>query len=71
MKTNSIDKVKNKHRAWRKYMRTKEYTDYLLFARARNQAKRECIKERKLFERMVAKEVKIIQNISGNTSILN
>ena len=40
-------------------MRTKEYTDNLLFARARNQAKRECIKEGKLFERMETKEVKI------------
>ena len=40
MNEKTLDKVRKKHRAWRKYLRTKEWKDYLDYTKARNQARR-------------------------------
>ena len=55
MNSTALSKVKKKHAAWN---RTKEGADYQMFARARNQAKWECQKARKAFERNVAMQSK-------------
>ncbi len=54
----ALIKVKKKHAAWNRYLRTKDGHDYQIFARARNQAKWECKKARKVFEKQVAKQSK-------------
>ncbi len=58
MNTNAIAKVKKKHAAWKRYLATKDGQAYQLYARARNQAKWECQKARKAYEKDVAKQSK-------------
>ncbi len=58
MNSAAIAKVKKKHAAWNRYLNTKAGQDYMMYARARNQAKWECQKARKAFEKEVAKRSK-------------
>ncbi len=58
MNQSALTKVKKKHAAWNRYLRTKDGHDYQMFARARNQAKWECQKARRAFEMNVAKQAK-------------
>lgn len=51
-------KVRLKHAAFRRYMETKEGKDYAVYAKARNQAKWECKKAVRDFERKIAQESK-------------
>lgn len=56
MTKEAIKSVKMKHRAWSKYMRTRDHIHYIYFCRARNSATRECRKARKQFENKIAEE---------------
>ena len=58
MSTTAIAKVKKKHTAWKRYLATKDGQAYQLYARARNQAKWECQKARKAYEKDIAKQSK-------------
>ncbi|XP_077989646.1 uncharacterized protein LOC144443981 [Glandiceps talaboti] len=53
------DKVKEKHRAFKKYITTRDGEDYRVFAKARNQAKWACRQAVRDFERNIAHEVKL------------
>ncbi len=54
----AIAKIKKKHAAWKRYLATKDGQAYQLFARARNQAKWECQKACKAYEKEIAKQSK-------------
>ena len=51
-------KVKKKRFAYKRYMETREGQDYLLYARARNQAKQACRRAVQIHERNIAKDAK-------------
>ena len=51
-------KVKLKRAAFQRYLQTKEGRDYVLHTRARNQAKRDCRRALKDFEKQVARSAK-------------
>ena len=51
-------KVKKKHQAFRRYMETRDGQDYLLYARARNQAKQACRIAVKEHEKNIARNAK-------------
>ena len=67
MNSHVIEKVKEKSRKYKKYRNTHDGADYLAYARIRNQAHWECRKEKKQFERSLAKEAKIIHDRRGWT----
>ena len=50
--------MKEKSRRYKKYRNTHDGVDYLAYARIRNQARWECRKAKKQFERSLAKEAK-------------
>jgi hypothetical protein len=58
MNRNALTKVKKKTQAFKRYLQTREGVDYLQYARARNQARWECRKAEKDFERKIAMEAK-------------
>ena len=58
MNANALTKVKAKHRAYRRYLETREGQDYLEYTRVRNQASKEVRKATRTFERNLAKEAK-------------
>ena len=53
-----IEKVKEKSMKYKKYRSTQDGAEYLAYARIRNQARWECRKAKKEFERSLAKEAK-------------
>lgn len=55
---NALAKIKEKRKAFRKYMETREGIDYQKYAKARNQAKSTCRKAIKQYEKKIAKEAK-------------
>jgi hypothetical protein len=54
----ALIKIKKKRHAYQRYMETREGKDYLLYARARNQAKTECRRAIWLHEKNIAKNAK-------------
>ena len=58
MNEETLDKVKKKHRAWKKYLWTKEWKDYLDYNKARNQARRATRQAVQTLERSIAQEIK-------------
>ena len=58
MNSHVIEKVKEKSRKYKKYRSTQDGADYLAYACIRNQARWECRKAKKQFERSLAKEAK-------------
>lgn len=58
MNTKALTKVKNKNDSYKRYIQTREGEDYLKYAQARNQAKWECRKAKRDFEKKLAKESK-------------
>ena len=58
MNSHVIEKVKEKSRRYKKYRNTHDGVAYLAYARIRNQARWECRKAKKQFERSLAKEAK-------------
>ena len=52
-------KVKEKKKCFRQWRRSIDGKDYLLYAKARNQAKWECRRAEKEFEQIIASEAKI------------
>jgi ribulose kinase len=50
--------VKKKHSAYKRYMETRDGQDYLVYTRARNQAKSACKKAVKEYEKEIAKNCK-------------
>ena len=54
----ALTKVKKKREAYKRYMETREGKDYLLYVKARNQAKAECRKSVKQHEKEIAKAAK-------------
>ena len=58
MNKTALAKVKRKQKAYQRYLETKEGKDYLKYTQARNQAKSECRKSVKLFEKELAKNIK-------------
>ena len=53
-----LAKLRKKQKAYQLFLKTKDGRDYLAYTRSRNQAKWECRKAKKLFEKSLAKEVK-------------
>lgn len=51
-------KVKEKKKCFRQWRRSNDGKDYILYAKARNQAKWECRRAEKKFERKIASEAK-------------
>ena len=58
MDNNTLRKVKKEHSAWNRYQRTKDGQDYLLFARAQNQARWASRSKVREFEKQLAKNIK-------------
>ena len=58
MNAKTLDKVRKKHRAWKKYLRTKEWKDYLDYTKARNQARKATRQAVKTLEQSIAKDIK-------------
>ena len=58
MNEKAMAKVKKKQSAYKRYLETKEGQEYLIYAKARNQAKWECKKAMKEYEREIAKSAK-------------
>ena len=58
MNSYGIEKVKEKSRKYKKYRNTQDGVDYQAYSRIRNQARWECRKAKKQFERSLAKEAK-------------
>lgn len=58
MSEKALAKVKKKRSAYQRYMQTREGTDYLLYAQARNQAKKACKNAVKALEIDIAKAAK-------------
>ncbi len=58
MSKSVVAKVKKKHAAWKRYLATKDGQSHQLYSRARNQAKWECQKARKAYEKDIAKQSK-------------
>ena len=58
MNSTAVAKVKKKHQAWKRYLATQDGQAYQLYARARNQAKWECQKAHKAYEKDIAKQSK-------------
>ena len=58
MNSHVIEKVKEKSMKYKKYRSTQDGDEYLAYARIRNQARWECRKAKKEFERSLAKEAK-------------
>ena len=54
----ALVKVKSKNEAYKCYRSTMDVKDYEKYAKARNQARWECHKAKKIFERTLAKEAK-------------
>jgi hypothetical protein len=54
----AMGKVKRKHSSWARYTLTRQYSDYVCFARARNEATAAVRGAKKEFERKLAEEVK-------------
>ena len=67
MNSHVLEKVKEKSRRYKKYRSTQDGVDYLAYARIRNQARWECRKAKKEFERSLAKEAK---SNSSSSSII-
>ena len=58
MNNTALVKVKSKNEAYKCYRNTMDVKDYEKYAKARNQARWECRKAKKIFERTLAKEAK-------------
>ena len=58
MNKRCLAKVKQKHKAWRKYLESKEGRQYQEYARIRNQVRRECRKAVRNYEKQVAGKAK-------------
>ena len=58
MNSHVLEKVKEKSRRYKNYRSTQDGVDYLAYARIRKQARWECRKTKKEFERSLAKEAK-------------
>ena len=58
MNENALNKIKSKNRAYKEYLNKRDEVSYKLYARARNQAKRECKKAQMDYEKSIAEEVK-------------
>ena len=54
----AMARIKKKNKSYQRFLLTKEGSDYLQYTRARNQAKWECRKAKKMFEKTLAHEVK-------------
>ena len=80
MNKKALAKVKNKSEAYKRYLGTREGTDFLKYAQACNQARWECRKVKRNFERSIAKEAKtnprafynyVNDNLKTRTGIAN
>lgn len=58
MSTRALIKVRKKHKAWQRYMETREGSAYKAYARARNQARNEVRRAIKKFEQSIANDIK-------------
>ena len=58
MSSNALTKVKKKNAAYSRYLKTAEGKDYVIYARARNQAKWEIRKAKRDYEKKLARESK-------------
>ena len=58
MTAKALEKVKEKKKKFNTWRNSRDNTDYLLYSRARNQAKWECRKAEKDFEKKIAREAK-------------
>ena len=58
MTAKTLEKVKEKNKKFSTWRNSRDNTDYLLYSRARNQAKWECRKAEKDFEKKIAREAK-------------
>ena len=58
MNQEMLTKLKEKQKAFKKYMETKDGDDYRIYSRSRNQAKWQCRKAARDYERNIAKEAK-------------
>ena len=58
MNIHIIEKVKEQSRKYEKYRSTQDGVDYSIYARIRNQARWECRKAKKYFERSLQKNKK-------------
>ena len=58
MTSDALNKVKNKAKAYRRYLTSLSNDDYNKYSRARNQARWECRKAKKQFELKLSKEAK-------------
>ena len=58
MNNTALVKVKSKNEAYKCYRNTMDVKDYEKYAKSRNQARWECRKAKKIFERTLAKEAK-------------
>ena len=62
----TITKIKKKHIAWQRYMESREGGKYRKYVKLRNQVKNMIRKAKAVMEKDIAKDVKKIQNGSGN-----
>ena len=58
MTARCLANIKKKHRAWRRYLETKEGRQYQEYARIRNQVRRECRKAVRQYEKLIAEKAK-------------
>ena len=58
MNTDALNKIKQKSKAHRRYLKSLSNDDYTTYSRARNQARWECRKAKKQFERCISTEAK-------------
>ena len=58
MNRSATSKVKKKYHAWKRYTNTRQYHDYQMYCKARNEATREVRKAKKSFEKKLADEIK-------------
>ena len=58
MKPKTLHLVTNKHHLWTRYLHTKHQSDFMKYTEARNKVTRAILKDRKTFEKLIAKEMK-------------
>ena len=58
MKPRTLNLVTNKHHLWTRYLHTKHQSDFIRYTEARNKVTRAILKDRKTFEKKIAKEMK-------------
>ena len=58
MNAKTLDKVRKKHRVWKKYLRTKEWKDYIDYTKARNQARRATRQAVQTLEQSIAQDIR-------------